>query len=98
VAALAPGIEALCHGLIDRFPEGEPFDLLPAYAQPIPVAAIARLLGVPEEDAPALLRWSHAMVAMYQAGRSRVVEDAAAAAAAEFAAYLRRATRGCGAW
>ena len=91
VAALGPGIEALCHALIDAFPAGEPFDLLAAYAQPIPVAAIARLLGVPEEDAPALLRWSHAMVAMYQAGRSRAVEDAAARAAAEFAAYLGRA-------
>ena len=52
---------------------------------------IARLLGVPEGDAPDLLRWSHAMVAMYQAGRTRAVEDAAATAAADFAAYLRRA-------
>lgn len=88
VAALAPGIEALCHALVDDFPEG-PFDLLPAYAEPIPVRTIARLLGVPEADAPQLLRWSHAMVAMYQAGRDRGVEDAAAAAAGAFAAYLR---------
>lgn len=90
VSRLAPGVEALCHALIDAFPEG-PFDLLPRYAQRVPVATIARLLGVPERDAPHLLRWSHAMVAMYQAGRGPAVEEAAAAAAAEFTAYLRRA-------
>ena len=88
VASLGPGIEALCHALIDAFPEG-PFDLLPAYAERVPVVTIARLLGVPEGDADDLLRWSHAMVAMYQAGRTRAVEDAASAAASEFAAYLR---------
>lgn len=88
IARLAPGIEALCHELIDAFPEG-PLDLLPAYAEPIPVRTIARLLGVPEADAPRLLAWSHAMVAMYQAGRTRAVEDAAARAAGEFAAHLR---------
>ena len=75
---------------MDRFPE-DPFDLLRAYAEPIPVISIARLLGMPEEDAPHLLRWSHAMVAMYQAGRDRATEDAASAASSEFAAYLRAA-------
>jgi len=87
VAALAPEIEALCHGLIDGFPDS-PFDLLPAFATPLPVTVIARLLGVPEAMAPDLLRWSNRMVAMYQARRSRAIEEAAAAAAAEFAAFL----------
>ena len=88
VASLAPGVEALCHRLIDAFPSGS-FDLLTAYAERVPVVTIARLLGVPEGDAYDLLRWSHAMVAMYQAGRTRAVEDAAAQASREFAAYLR---------
>ncbi len=88
IAALEPMIQALCHELIDRFPEGE-FDLLPAYAQPMPVIVIARLLGVPEDRADQLLAWSNAMVAMYQARRDRGVEGAAASAAAEFAAFLR---------
>lgn len=87
IAALEPGITALAHGLIDAFPEG-PFDLLPAFAAPLPVIVIARLLGVPEERAPDLLRWSNAMVAMYQARRDRAVEDAAAAAAADFTDFL----------
>lgn len=88
IAALAPEIEALSHALIDAFPP-EPFDLLSGFAQKLPVIIIARLLGVPESMAPDLLRWSNAMVAMYQAGRSRAVEQAASAAAQDFTAFLR---------
>ncbi|MEO1798000.1 MAG: cytochrome P450, partial [Pseudomonadota bacterium] len=65
------------------------FDILTAYAQPLPVRIIARLLGVPEAMAPDLLHWSNTMVAMYQAGRTRAVEEAANTAAAEFADFLR---------
>jgi cytochrome P450 len=53
------------------------------------VIVIARLLGVPEAMAPDLLRWSNAMVMMYQAGRSRADEDAAVAATIEFVAFMR---------
>ncbi len=87
IAALAPEVTALCHELIDALP-GE-FDLLPAFAQKLPVIVIARLLGVPESMAPDLLRWSNAMVGMYQAGRTRAMEDAAALAATDFVAFLR---------
>ena len=88
IAALAPRIEALAHDLIDRFPAG-PFDLLDAYARPIPVIIIARLLGVPEDRAPDLLAWSNAMVGMYQARRTRADEDAAVAATRAFDAFIR---------
>lgn len=87
IAELAPSVEALCHELIDRFPD-EPFDLLEAYCTQIPVITICRLLGVPEHMAPQLLTWSHAMVAMYQANRTRQTEDAAARASNEFTAFL----------
>ncbi|CTQ51055.1 cytochrome P450 [Jannaschia donghaensis] len=88
VAALAPEIETLSHDLIDAFPSGE-FDLLDAFARPLPVRVIARLLGVPEDDAPLLLTWSNAMVGMYQARRTHADEVMAARAASDFAAYLR---------
>lgn len=87
IAALQPEIAALAHRLAEALPDGE-CDLLPAIAAPLPVIVIARLLGVPEEMAPQLLRWSNDMVAMYQARRDRAVEDAAATAAADFTAYL----------
>jgi unspecific monooxygenase len=88
VAELQPEIEALTDTLIDGFPDG-PFDLLTAFGQPLPVRIIARLLGVPEEMAPDLLRWSNAMVGMYMAGRSRAMEDRAVAATEAFVAFLR---------
>ena len=88
IAALAPDITALTNGLIDTFPD-TPFDLLPAFANRIPVITICRLLGVPEAMADQLLSWSHDMVAMYMAGRTRAMEDAAATAATDFAAFMR---------
>ncbi|MEM8850602.1 MAG: cytochrome P450 [Pseudomonadota bacterium] len=87
ISALGPEIAALAHALIDAFPP-DPFDLLDAFAKPLPVRVIARLLGVPETDAPRLLAWSGAMVGMYQARRTRAHEVAAARAAAAFSAYL----------
>ncbi|MEM8578480.1 MAG: cytochrome P450 [Pseudomonadota bacterium] len=88
VAHLAPEIEGIARDLISDFPNG-PFDLIGAYCTGLPVRVIARLLGVPEAAGPDLLRWSDAMVAMYQAGRTRAVEDAAESAAQEFTAFLR---------
>ena len=88
IAAMAPEIADLAHRLIDAFPSG-PFDLLPGFCTPIPVIVICRLLGVPDDMAPQLLRWSHDMVAMYQAGRDRKTEERAAQAAAAFARFIR---------
>jgi cytochrome P450 len=88
IKALAPEIEALTGALIDAFPGGG-FDLLDAFCRPIPVIIIARLLGVPEAMAPDLLRWSNAMVMMYQAGRSRAQEDEAVGATIEFVGFMR---------
>ena len=99
IAALRPEIEALSHALLEKTPEGA-FDLLDALARPLPVTVIARLLGVPDDRTEDLLAWSNAMVGMYQAGRSRAMEDAAVAATLAFRAYLeeviakRRATPG----
>ncbi len=87
VAAMADDIAATAHQVIDRFPSG-PFDLLDAFARPLPVTVIANLLGVPLDRTDDLLRWSNAMVAMYQSGRDRSVEDAAERATADFIAYL----------
>lgn len=87
IAALGPEIAQLCDQLLDR--TADEFDLVDCYARPLPVIVIARLLGVPEEMADQLLAWSNAMVAMYQARRTPDIEDAAAAAARDFAAFIR---------
>ncbi|WP_299559568.1 cytochrome P450 [uncultured Sulfitobacter sp.] len=88
IASLAPDIHAVSNTLLASLPDA-PFDLIPAFCTGLPVRIIARLLGVPENMAPELLRWSSAMVAMYQANRSRATEDAAAQAASEFGDFLR---------
>jgi cytochrome P450 len=88
IAGLEAEIAALSHQLIDDLPAGH-FDLLPHFAQKLPVIIIARLLGVPESMAPELLAWSNAMVGMYMAGRTREVEDRAVAATQAFVAFLR---------
>lgn len=88
IAALAPDIRTFCHELVDSFP-GEPFDLLNAYAQPVPVVIISRLLGVPKDRADDLVRWSNAMVAMYQARRTPQIEADAIAATNDFVDFMR---------
>jgi cytochrome P450 len=88
IKELAPEITQLTHDLIDAFPDA-PHDLLDSFARPLPVTIIARLLGVPEAMAPDLLRWSNAMVMMYQAGRTRADEDVAVTATEEFVAFMR---------
>ncbi len=87
ITALEGSTEQLCHDLIKQFPAG-PFDLLEAYCTQVPVITICRLLGVPEDMAPQLLQWSHAMVAMYQANRTRQTEDEAVRATQAFTTYL----------
>ena len=87
VGGMAGEIRSLAHALMDAVPDG-PFDLIEAVARPLPVRVIARLLGVPEADAPRLLAWSNAMVRMYQAGRTQADEVGAAEAAATFSTYL----------
>lgn len=87
IKALDGSITALAHELIDGF-SGDSVDLLTAFGEKIPVLTIARMMGVPTDMSDQLLRWSHDMVAMYQANRDRAIEDAAATASAEFAEYI----------
>ncbi|WP_028028604.1 cytochrome P450 [Gemmobacter nectariphilus] len=89
IAALGPDITALAQELAAALPRDAPFDLLTGFAQPLPVRIIARLLGVPETMAPDLLRWSNAMVGMYQAARTPAMEEAAVTAAQDFSDFLR---------
>ena len=91
VRALQGRIEALVAGLLDAL-EARPeraADLLVDFAEPIPVAVIADLLGVPAADRGALLPWSKAIIGMFEPERTPAMEAAAVAAAAEFADYVR---------
>jgi cytochrome P450 len=93
VQRLAPMVAELATGLVDQLAgkiaaDGEA-DLLEFLAQPLPVAVIAELLGVPEADRPLLVPWSNAIVKMYEYALPAAEQDAAERAAGEFVAYLR---------
>ncbi len=64
-------------------------DLLEHLAQPLPVAVIAELLGVPVTDGPRLVVLSNAIVKMYEYGLAEDGRDTAELAAAEFVGYVR---------
>ncbi|MBA3340096.1 MAG: cytochrome P450 [Geodermatophilaceae bacterium] len=82
----------LVAGLVERAADGSTVDLVPSYADELPVAVIAELLGVPEGDRPMLRPWSNAIVKMYEYDRPAALESAAERAAREFVAYLRELT------
>lgn len=90
VERLRPQIALLTEELADQLAESGPeVDLISAYAEPLPVAVIGALLGVPRHDWPLLRPWSNAIVKMYEYQRSAEVESAAELAAHDFADYLR---------
>ncbi len=89
VERMRPSIATLANTLIDKIEHERSADLLPAFAEPIPVTVIADLLGVPADMADQLLDWSHRMVAMYQFNRTREAEDSAVAATIAFTDFMR---------
>lgn len=89
VEKMKPEIEELANRLIDAFADKGEVELLSAFADIIPVTMIARMIGIPEDMGPQLLRWSHAYVRMYMFGRTRADEDAAEQAAREFSDYVK---------
>ena len=89
IEKLGPRIERLAHARIEAFVARRATDLVAEFASPIPVAVIADLIGVPREMGPKLVDWSHRMVAMYEFGAMRAIEDRAADAARAFADYVR---------
>lgn len=66
VESLREKLEATTHALIDDVPQNEPFNFLTEIAEPLPVAMIADLLGIPEPIRPNLRPWSSAIVKMYE--------------------------------
>ncbi|WP_019813953.1 cytochrome P450, partial [Saccharomonospora saliphila] len=93
VERLRPAVERLAGTMVGTLAEriaadGEA-DLLDDLAQPLPIAVITELLGVPGDDGPTLVAWSNAIVKMYEYGLSDGTRRAAEQAAEEFAEYLR---------
>ena len=86
IAGIAAG---LARDVLDAGSDGSTVDLLPLYAEPLPVAVIATLLGVPPADRHLLRPWSNAIVKLYEPSPSREARLAAEAAAADYVGYVR---------
>lgn len=89
VEKMTPEIEELANRLIDGFEKDRKTELLSTFADIIPVTMIARMIGIPKEMGPQLLKWSHDYVGMYMFKRTRADEEAADRSAKEFADYVR---------
>jgi cytochrome P450 len=68
IAAMAPRIAALTEQLLDGIAAEGSADLVERFAWPLPLAVIADMLSVPDEDLPYLHRWSVDWLRLLQAG------------------------------
>ncbi|MDX1691489.1 MAG: cytochrome P450 [Acidimicrobiia bacterium] len=80
VDRLEDRIDAIAVDLLEQIDEPA-FDLIEAYAAPLPVTVIAEMLGVPEPDRPKFRAWSNAIL-------RAETEEQGMAAGMEFIAYL----------
>ena len=62
IGGLRSTIEAIEHELLEAQRSNQQFDLVEAFAYPLPVTVICRLLGVPRADEPQFSQWSAALV------------------------------------
>ncbi len=89
VERLRAKIQHVVDALIDRVADRGRMDLLVEFAEPIPVAVIGELLGVPEEDRHLLRPWSAKIVKLYELGYTDDQARAANQAVVEFSAYVK---------
>jgi unspecific monooxygenase len=88
VEGLRGTIQRIVDGLVDRVTGLGRMDLLKDFAEPLPVAVIAALLGVPEADRPLLRPWSAKIVKLYELGYTEEQAREANQAVVEFSAYI----------
>jgi pimeloyl-[acyl-carrier protein] synthase len=90
VEGLAPRIAEIAEFLLDDVPVGAPFDLVPSFAEVLPVIVIAELLGVPAEDRPLFRSWSQAIAATTRPLPSPGVIEDVKRAATDLIEYMTR--------
>ncbi|MDJ0467023.1 cytochrome P450 [Streptomyces sp. H27-C3] len=89
VEQLAPTVHRLAAKLVDELCAAGGGDLLAMVAEPLPVAVIAEMLGIPPADRPLLRPWSADICGMYELNPPAAVAERAVRASVEFTAYLR---------
>ena len=88
VEGLRGRLENITHRLIDQAQHKGSCEFVSEIAEPLPVAMIAELLGIPEADRHHLRPWSAAIVKMYEMSPSDAEVTNANVAAREFMEYI----------
>ncbi|MER6179417.1 cytochrome P450 [Streptomyces sp. NPDC001652] len=89
VEQLKPYVTRLAGELVDQLVQKGGGDLLTDVAEPLPVAVIAEMLGIPEADRAPLRPWSADICGMYELNPPQDVAARAVRASVEFSGYLR---------
>ncbi|MPY63132.1 cytochrome P450 [Streptomyces spongiae] len=89
VERLGPYVRGLAEQLVDGLVAAGGGDLLTDVAEPLPVAVIAEMLGIPESDRAQLRPWSADICGMYELNPSQETARKAVRASVEFSEYLR---------
>ncbi|MFH8991707.1 cytochrome P450 [Streptomyces sp. NPDC017940] len=89
VERLRPYVAELADDLVRGLVADGGGDLVARVAEPLPVAVIAEMLGVPEADRPLLRPWSADICGMYELNPGEAAAARAVRASVEFSAYLR---------
>ncbi|MFJ4617516.1 cytochrome P450 [Streptomyces sp. NPDC088812] len=89
VERLKPYVERLAGELVDGLVAAGGGDLLTDVAEPLPVAVIAEMLGIPASERAPLRPWSADICGMYELGPSQETARRAVRASVEFSGYLR---------
>jgi unspecific monooxygenase len=93
VDRLLPRVQAIADDLVDHVAGGGEADLIATIAEPLPVAVIAEMLGIPEPDRHLLRPWSADICRMYELKPSEEDARIAVRASVEFSEYLRALSR-----
>ncbi|MDT0447609.1 cytochrome P450 [Streptomyces hesseae] len=89
VERLAPVVRRLARELVDGLLAEGGGDLMATLAEPLPVAVIAEMLGLPAADRGLLRPWSADICGMYELNPGEETARRAVRASTEFSAYLR---------
>ncbi|OIJ87662.1 cytochrome P450 [Streptomyces colonosanans] len=89
VEQLKPYVHGLAGDLVSRLVAAGGGDLLTDVAEPLPVAVIAEMLGIPEADRAQLRPWSADICGMYELNPPQETARRAVRASVEFSDYLR---------
>ncbi|MFC9325303.1 cytochrome P450 [Kitasatospora sp. NPDC057015] len=93
VADLRPAVSRLADELVGALVADGGGDLIAAVAEPLPVAVIAEMLGIPAADRALLRPWSAAITGMFELNPTEETGRRAVAASVEFSDYLRALIR-----